>query len=198
MTVPEKTAYRDVHGATSIPRVKLSTVETYLHHFDTTLLPKVKEFYTDRFISYVRHAIEGELTYIHAKCFAEYKKGVSYFIDVSLDKNGIMKECQCDCPAGEGPDAHCKHIMTVLWALVSLSNSGSIITEETCTQRLQTFHKVKKLTGSPAKVHTLDMGTDGDFDFDPRPTEYVNNKGYPDFVKNMIINFQPSHRTRHD
>ena len=61
-------------------------------------------------------------------------------------------------------------------------------TEETCNQNLQTFHKAKKLTGSPCKAENLKIGSDNS-DFDPSPQQYRNNLGYSDFVKNLLINF---------
>ena len=67
-----------------------------------------------------------------------------------------------------------------------------LITEETCTQVLQTFHKAKKMTGSPAKTINLELGTGTDFDYEPRPQKYINNKGYEDFVRNLVINFPHS------
>lgn len=91
--------------------------------------------------------------------------------------------------AGQGPDGHCKHIQTVLWGLVQFSSTGIIDTEETCTQQLQTFHKTKKMTGSPSKTQNLNLGC-GDFDYDPRPEKYRGNAGYPSHVRNLVINFQ--------
>ena len=37
-------------------------------------------------------------------------KKLIYEIDISLDKNGEIMECQCDCRDGIGPSAHCKHV----------------------------------------------------------------------------------------
>ena len=89
--------------------------------------------------------------------------------------------------AGMGPDSHCKHVQAVLWGLVCWGRFGTVITEETCTQRLQTFHKAKKMKGSPSKAATLAIGSD-DCDYDPRPLYFRNNPSYPTFVRNMIIN----------
>lgn len=192
MSLPEKNLYKDIHSGSTVPRLLLSTVDTYLSHYNAPLQQKAKDLYKDRFLQYIRHVTADETTFIHGKCHAEMKKGMSYYIDISLDKYGIIRECQCDCAAGQGPEAHCKHVQTALWALVCHSTTGGVETEETCTQRLQTFHHTKKLTGSPAKSQNLELGTEGDFDFDPRPPKYINEKGYPDFVKNLVANFPHS------
>ena len=119
------------------------------------------------------------------------KKGVTYLIDVCIDENAIVLECQCECGAGMGPESHCKHVRTVLWALICHSNGVGVITEQTCTERLQTFHKVKKHTGTPAKSESLRLGSSAtNFDVDPRPKEYTKNDSYPSYVRNMCINFQ--------
>lgn len=55
--------------------------------------------------------------FIKYSCCAEMKKSVVYEIDVCMDKDGFIVECQCECAAGMGPNAHCKHVCAVLLAL---------------------------------------------------------------------------------
>ena len=50
---------------------------------------------------------------------------------------------------------HCKHAVTVLFAFLQFSMKKCVITEETCTQKLQTFHKTKRFLGSPLKHCSL-------------------------------------------
>lgn len=45
-----------------------------------------------------------------------------------------------------------KHVYVVLLALQMFIESGDLITEETCTQILQTFDHVKPYKGSPIKA----------------------------------------------
>ena len=40
----------------------------------------------------------------------EMSKLVLYTIDIAIENDGIIAECQCECAAGMGPLAHCKHI----------------------------------------------------------------------------------------
>jgi hypothetical protein len=68
------------------------------------------------------------------------RKGVSYTVDIQLDSRGYVKETQCKCPAGIGPEDHCEHASTVLYDAVMFSKKLRIKTEETCTQKLQSFH----------------------------------------------------------
>jgi len=73
------------------------------------------------------------------------KKHVTYSTDIELDKHGVIKQCQCECAAGMGPETHCKHVATVLICLVNFCKSGTAKIEETCTSKLQTFHKAKNI-----------------------------------------------------
>jgi hypothetical protein len=67
--------------------------------------------------------------------------------------HGVVLECQCECTAGTGPSAHCKHVALVLFALTRVSEG--ILTKETCTQTLQSFHQAKSYGGSPVKMQNL-------------------------------------------
>ncbi|KAK4318799.1 hypothetical protein Pmani_010222 [Petrolisthes manimaculis] len=42
------------------------------------------------------------------------KKTVSYKVDASLTKDGVVSESQCECAASQGPAVHCKHVITSL------------------------------------------------------------------------------------
>ena len=193
MTIPELSTYKDIHQDSPLPKLKLEDVENYLTINNASLQEKAKSLYNDGFLMYARYANDNS-TFIHSKCHAEMKKSTTYFTDIKLDRDGVVEEAQCDCGAGMGPDAHCKHVQTVLWGILKWASTGEIKTEETCTQRLQTFHKAKKFKGSPVKCADLDLGTEGDFTYDPRPEKYRENKGYPDFVRNLVINSQSDHR----
>lgn len=199
MKLPDKAEYRDINEHSQLPTFSKETIDNYLTICNATMDDKIKKFYKDNFLIYARwsnkQADDQPSIFIHANCHAEMKKKTTYFIDVKLDKdNGMVLQAQCDCGAGMGPEAHCKHVQIVLWGVHMRGEKGEIITEETCTQVLQTFHKVKKFKGSPVKCADLDLGTENDFAFDPRPHKYRNNPGYPDFVRNLVTNFQSDHR----
>ncbi len=72
--------------------------------------------------------------FIAAVVWAEMKKLDSYRVDVSLNQDAVVQEAQCECGAGQGSTAHCKQVTTVLHGLSSFCQSGSILTELTCTQ----------------------------------------------------------------
>ncbi len=75
-----------------------------------------------------------DLYFIKSCVWAEMKNSTSYDVDISLDKDGVVQEAQCECGAGMAPTAHCKHIAATLWGFVKFCENGMILTELTCTQ----------------------------------------------------------------
>ena len=64
-----------------------------------------------------------------------------------------MQGSSCECPVGQSKEAHCKHVLIVLLAIRDFVKTKTIVTEQTCTQKLQTFHQPgKKYSGSPMKA----------------------------------------------
>ena len=85
------------------------------------------------------------------------------------------------------------HIRLVLYGIAMFSKKKSLKTEETCTQKLQTFHKCKKFIGSPVKASSLYLpGADEitNIDFDPRPEAFRNMPSYQDHFRNTCLNFR--------
>ena len=141
---------------------------------------------------YVRWAERSDQFYFRGNCWAQMKRSVSYNVDILADLCGNIRQAQCECAAGLGPSAHCKHILCVLFCLVQFFTSGILNTEQTCTQKLQTFHKAKRYCGSPLKMGDLSFGKPSqrnNLQYDPRNPNYVNTPGYGDYVRNLTINF---------
>ena len=120
------------------------------------------------------------------------KKHVIYRVDAKLDSHGVPQETQCECAVGMGPTAHCKHVALILFALTKVREG--IVTRETCTQVLQTFHQTKKYNGSPVKMQDLKVQLQKDGclsslgDFDPRPPTRLNMPEYPSHFRSVWVN----------
>jgi len=122
-------------------------------------------------------------------------KKVIYKVDIKLDNLGVVEECQCECAARIGPEAHCKHIALVLYAVTKAQDG--ILTMETCTEVLQTFHQTKKYKGSPVKMEDTTLRAKSAESnsnlsslktFDPRPPEMRQQPGYNDFFRGVWLN----------
>ena len=64
--------------------------------------------------------------FLSAKVWAEMWKSVSYKVDISVDQFGVVVEAQCECSAGQGPTAHCKHVACTLHAAQQFASSGQV------------------------------------------------------------------------
>ncbi|KAK6171816.1 hypothetical protein SNE40_018243 [Patella caerulea] len=124
------------------------------------------------------------------------KKNVKYNVAVSVNLHGLIEECQCDCGAGMGPEAHCKHVNALLYAMCVFSDKGEVLTEETYTQKLQTFHQVRRHRGSPVKACDLKFGTKRKakeelrrlINYDPRPFFYRKAASYIAHFRSVCLN----------
>lgn len=145
-----------------------------------------------RFVRNIRLAKKDDdgCTFLRAAVWAEMSKSTSYIVDIKLDKDMIIDEAQCECGAGAGPTAHCKHVSLVFHALVTFVGGKPLVTDLTCTEKLQTFHRTKPNTGTPVKSETLVKlrGLKTDPIYDPRPVQYRSMAGWNAQILNMCIN----------
>jgi len=156
-------------------------MDNFLSLYDQQLRKKIIDLYHGRFLRTIRFSQQDSTTFVTGRVFAEMSKNCICTVDVSLDRHGIVQESQCECTAGAGPYAHCKHVALVLFA-VSKAKEG-ILTKETCTQTLQSFHRSKNYGGSPVKMQSSKTRTDGKLsalaNFDPRPVDFRMRVQYP-------------------
>ena len=192
MDLPDISKYKDIHNGTKLVDVTLTLVTTYLNLFDKKLENSAIQLYKERYLLYVRSTEMASYQHIKSVCRAEMKRSVTYNLDISFT-DGTVHEAQCECAAGMGPQAHCKHICALLYGMVEFTETGTIRVEETCTEKLQTFHKAKKLKGSPMKAKDLNMpGADqvSSAGYDPRPVQCRNLEGYPSYFRSICMNFR--------
>ncbi|KAK6178339.1 hypothetical protein SNE40_013138 [Patella caerulea] len=193
MCLPAMTDYTDVHAdhLQNFPHVTEQRVLDFLQLSDQKLNEKIELLYAQRYLRYVRIAI-NDTTYITSNVWAEMKKSTSYKVDISIDRNAVIQQTQCECAVGQGPSAHCKHVRCVLFGLVNYCTSGSILTEVTCTQVLQRFHRSKPMKGSPLRTKNL-SGVRGNVRpsiYDPRPGRLINSLKNEQNMRNMVLNRQ--------
>jgi len=120
---------------------------------------KSKDLYAAGFLSYagVSYDPSSDTTFIRSSCKAQMKKSVAYAVDIAANSFANILESQCECAAGMGPTAHCKHVLALFIGLCEFSVTRSLVTAETCTQQLQSFHKTKPYGGLPVKASALPL-----------------------------------------
>jgi len=69
---------------------------------------------------------------------------VLYNYKLRLDSDGNMLNSDCECPAGKGPHASCKHIASVALMLAHFVDNKMLLIGRSCTEELQAFHKPKR------------------------------------------------------
>jgi hypothetical protein len=192
MNVPAVDKYTDVNADTPFIGLTMEKVQSYYDKFEKKFESRYVKLYDENFLIHYRVSINDSFTYIRCSCHAEMKKHVRYSVDIKIDNKGFILEAQCECAVGMGPEAHCKHVGTAMYGAVMFAKNKCIKTEETCTQRLQTFHHCKKFKGSPMKADSARFPGADEFttiDFDPRPEKYRGNFSYSDYFRNICLNF---------
>lgn len=140
----------------------------------------------------MRAAKIDDFTYVKGRCKAAMKK-IQYEVDIKLHKNGAPEETHCECAAGSGVRAECKHVATVLFGTAHMIQHKTVLLEEVPTQKLQTFHHPKKkYSSSPLKAQNLPYKRiTGNLDFHPFRGE-INKEKYNERIRNLILNFTGS------
>lgn len=189
MDLPDPSAYTDIQRDSAVPLVNQDAVCDFFAAHQKDYDSKFKAMYQESFIRTVKMAVKGTSTYFTSTIWAEMKKNVAYRTDISF-QNGIICETQCECTAGEGPSAHCKHVGTTLYALIEFTKGKDIVTEQTCTQTLQSFNQVKPSQGKPVKAKDLPGNTVTNLRWETRPEGYRPGSHYKDYFRNIMIGFQ--------
>lgn len=102
-------------------------------------------------------------------------------------------ETQCECAAGMGPYAQCKHILVLLFGITDFNKTKTIKTKSSCTSNLQTFHHpAARYSGniveaSKIKLKLKNKIAERMVTFDPRK-ENIDPKFQENF-NNVIGNF---------
>ena len=93
-------------------------------------------------IQMIHVTTDENLLWVKANCLPEMRKDRVYKVIVSLRKPGLeVISAQCGCPAGKGPNASCKHIAALCYALVNFYQCGKLPDFLVCTQKLQEWNR---------------------------------------------------------
>lgn len=195
LILPDSDKFMDLHGGMQVI-FDHNIHEIYMKNFNLPKNITSQNMYAENYLKNLRIATSNSENYIKAEIFSEYRKNTTYNIHLKLSQNGFTIESECECGAGAGPTAHCKHEGIVLEALQDFVLTRSIKRRVSCTSALQTFHvPKKKYNASPIKSKDLKLhlknnskSLDGRT-FDPRPEKYRKQANYISFFNNACISF---------
>lgn len=144
--------------------------------------------YEERFLLTARIAVDGNFTYIQGQCKAQMKK-MFYVVNVKLNSDGSIEQSHCECAAGSGVEAHCKHVMVLLHGVEDMVRTKTMILYQVCTQKLMDFKRPRKVYfDSPKQAHKLPCRRSRSVNYLPLKEEEMMEK-YNDHIKNMVVSY---------
>lgn len=153
--------------------------------------PKGQHLYEYRHLLTARFSSDGIYTYLRGQCKASMKK-VAYVVDIKLNHDGIIEECHCDCAAGSGTRASCKHVAVLLCGILEMVHSKTIKLHQACTQMLMTFNRPRKaFYNSPIAAQNLPNKRLKSCIYNPLDENDIMHN-YKDYVRNLVIGYGES------
>ncbi|KAE8741175.1 hypothetical protein FOCC_FOCC013299 [Frankliniella occidentalis] len=82
--------------------------------------------FKDTFLEHLRYCYDsGENLYFYkTSVYAEMTKSVTYCVYIRLDSDKMIDRSHCDCVAGHGGSAHCKHVIVTFLDLEDITLNG--------------------------------------------------------------------------
>ena len=130
-------------------------------YFEDEIHPSALAMYREGWIVSALAAAEEGKVFIQMLIRAEMRKQMRYHVHVVLDDEGAVVQANCECTAGGGSRARCKHVATCMYGLESLARTKNMRLEATCTQAAQIWHAPRKgvATAPPTKAVNIDYKT---------------------------------------
>lgn len=206
---PPGDTFNSVQVTSIVPSIDIVHINNYflkVYKFEegmsmcATVHRKGYNMMKSNFLLALTESKNDEYVFYRAQVNSEMTKALTYFVKLVLVLDGSIAEASCECIAGKGNGAVCKHVAVVCYALLHLKEQGKLCIKNTCTDKKQTWHMPKKarLDISPKKAENLNYGVSeynvrkkqiSNLCYDPRPERYKNMPSYNDNVKNLVINY---------
>lgn len=127
MKVPDSASYKDVSRRVVLPPLTLEIFNDYLSQSDILSLDEREKLYEAHFLKTFRATLDNGFYFVRRVCRAEMKKHTTYTVDVKLNAEYYVEECNCECAAGWGPNARGKHMRAVLNAALDFVNIAEVL-----------------------------------------------------------------------
>ncbi|CAK1603844.1 unnamed protein product [Parnassius mnemosyne] len=189
--VPAVELYQDVNSCTILPKITKKHIQSYFDRFNKNISDAVK-LYESRYLLILRSTTFAQDTYLKGFCKASMKQ-LQYEVNIKLNNDGMPEEATCECAAGEGKEAHCKHVAVVLIAAENIVKEKIILLHEVTTSQLQTFHKpTKKYYATPLRASRLPSKRDlHNIVYSPylKQNPYFDKKAFQCRFQSLILNY---------
>ncbi|KAL0895959.1 hypothetical protein ABMA27_011961 [Loxostege sticticalis] len=186
--VPALEKFRDINADSPLPSLSKHAIQLYFERFNSK--PQGEILYESRHLLTARFCSESDNIYIRGQCKASMKK-VAYVVDAKLSQEGI-EESHCECAAGSGINACCKHVSVLLCAVHDIVHNKMIKLHQSCTQTLMTFNQPKKVFyNSPIAAQNFPSKRKRTCNYSPLKEKDVM-PNYTDYVRNLAIGYGES------
>ncbi|CAF1654234.1 unnamed protein product, partial [Adineta ricciae] len=136
--------------------------------------------FNDHFIHNITIVRDYAKRTISAKCRAQMKKSTTYQLNMTININrpADILNATCECVAGKGERAACKHLAALCFALLDYDNKKLY---ESCTQRLQEWHQPTRKSSKPVNLLDINftrMNHDKNEDEKPKYLQFLTSDIY--------------------
>ena len=117
---PSKALYCDINDSTILPYMSVDMVTAHGQARGFTSMQQVIKDYKEEILEFIRHfKDESDDIFIYGKCKASMRSQFHNFV-IILNKNGTIKNSQCDCVAWAGGRTFCRHRAIAMYGLAEL------------------------------------------------------------------------------
>ena len=144
-----------------IPNLDYGAIQDYMCADGANIHRSSYPMFKDRFLVSLQYAGSGEQYFFKGKVRAQMKKTMIYETRLEISGSGTAKHGSCECVAGSGSHAQCKHVGVVLFAIEHFLKTGEVMAEVACTSQEKQWDKPvkRKLVSSPVKCQALSYQT---------------------------------------
>ncbi|KAH3837836.1 hypothetical protein DPMN_111238 [Dreissena polymorpha] len=145
-----------------LKKFNISTIITYFlqTHADFRSIREVSyELYANGHVRDIctREDVTAEKVLVKAQCLAHMRQK-TYEILVILDRSGDIIHAHCRCEDGHGPEATCKHVAALCYALEDFVKVFILPEDvQSCTDKLEAWNKPRDVKLPAAPLYDVDF-----------------------------------------
>jgi len=185
MPLPPEDTYRPLTREMHLPAFTAEDLTSFLQKYGITKTENSEAMYVNVNLLQVKCSSVQDGVFLRAKCNSQTKDDVIYGIDMYISNCLQIIYTHCECANGRGPYAHCKHIVTLLLAILQHTYGKEILTKES---------RIRTLYSRRSSLKTKKKGSESAVIFDPRPKDLRNRSWYRGYFRNLVINYQSTNK----
>ncbi|XP_047027501.1 uncharacterized protein LOC124635615 [Helicoverpa zea] len=208
---PEEKLYKSVDSTTVLPNFDIININTYFLELykDSIGMSDYSAVHRRGYNMLQNNYLLALVTantsthiFFKGQVHSENTKALTYFASIAIcNGSGSIIQSVCECVAGKGPKAICKHVSVLCYAILKFREQNKWFIKMTPTQKKQVWHvpKKNKLDVSPKKAENLSYEI-AEYNvckkykrstcYDPRPQSSISQgKEWAATVRNKVINY---------